>query len=163
MSTLRFLTALIGAQALGDHLTAAVQALMDRENTPSSEAYQRITDAADAADPAVLAATRQTWVRRSEVAADEAPVRRLYILERTDTGIFVAYIDTDAWADGQDDGDACRLSDRDVHLNDHADGAEFSIELLYLYELEAWEPFEHLLPTTSATFSNVRPDEGRTS
>lgn len=51
MSTLEFLTDLIGAQALGDHLTAAVQDLIEREHLERAEAYRRITDAADSRRP----------------------------------------------------------------------------------------------------------------
>ncbi|MEU4496944.1 hypothetical protein AB0F96_26750 [Streptomyces sp. NPDC023998] len=147
MSTLTILNHLVGAQALGDHLTAAVQDLVAREQLDRAEAYRRITDAADAGDPAVIAATRQTWVRRDDVDPDEAPVRRLYVLERTDTGVFVAYVDIDATADSEDDGYACALPDKDLELNDHSEGAEFGVDLLELYELEDWEPFEFLLPT----------------
>lgn len=162
MTTLQFLTGLIGAQALGDHLTAAVQDLVDREQTDRADAYQRITDAADADDPAVLAATRQTWVRRPDVDPEEAPVRRLYVLERTSTGVFVAYVDIDTTADAQDAGPACVLPSKDLWHNDHAHGAELGVELLELYELEAWEPFEFLLPTAGG-ITGVRPNRERKS
>ncbi|CAM5678308.1 hypothetical protein [Streptomyces mordarskii] len=158
MTYLKFLTDLIGAQALGDHLTAAVQNLIDREHLDRAEAYQQVTDRADAGDPAVIAATRQTWVRRPDVDPDEAPVRRLYILERTDTGVVVAYTDIDAAADSYDDGNACALPEQDLAFNDHSAGAELGLELLDLYQLEAWEPFEFLLPTVGA-LGNVRPQE----
>jgi hypothetical protein len=115
-----------------------------------AEAYQRITELADRGDPAVIAATRQTWVRRADVGSEEAPVRRLYVLERTDTGVFVAYVDPDAAADLQHYGYACALPDKDLELNDHSEGGEFGVDLLELYELEAWEPFEFLLPPVGA-------------
>ncbi|MDQ0946002.1 hypothetical protein [Streptomyces sp. V1I1] len=150
MSMLAFLEEQIGGQALGDHLTAAVNDLTEREQITRAEAYQRITELADAGDPAVIAATRQTWVRRADVDPEEAPVRRLYVLERTDTGVFVAYVDIDAAADSEDDGYACALPDKDLELNDHSEGAEFGVDLLELYELEDWEPFEFLLPTVGA-------------
>jgi hypothetical protein len=162
MNTLKALTDLIGAQALGDHLTAAVQDLVDREHLDPAEAYRRITDAADAGDPAVLAATRQTWVRRPDVDPEEAPVRHLYILERTRTGIFVAYIDIDAAADATDDGQACALPSKDRWHNNHTAGAELGVDLLHLYQLEAWEPFEFLLPT-AGHISKVRPQRERKS
>ncbi|MFE5108305.1 hypothetical protein [Streptomyces sp. NPDC056663] len=162
MSTLQSLTDLIGAQAVGDHLTAAVQDLVDREHLERAEAYRRITDAADAGDPAVLAATRQTWVRRPDVDPEEAPVRRLYVLERTRTGVFVAYVDIDAAADATDAGQACALPRRDLWHNNHSEGAEFGVELLDLYQLEAWEPFEFLLPTVGR-ISKVRPQRERKS
>ncbi|MET7563749.1 hypothetical protein ABZS95_26645 [Streptomyces sp. NPDC005479] len=162
MSTLELLTDLIGAQALGDHLTAAVQGLVDQERLDRAEAYRRITDAADAGDPAVLAATRQTWVRRLDVDPEEAPVSRLYILERTRTGVFVAYVDIDAAADATDAGQACALPGRDLWHNNHNAGAEFGVELLDLYQLEGWEPFEFLLPTVGH-ISKVRPQRERKS
>ncbi|MFE9007480.1 hypothetical protein ACFYOY_36075 [Streptomyces sp. NPDC007875] len=158
MTYLKFLTDLIGASALGDHLTAAVQDLIDREHLDSADAYQRITEQADVGDPAVIAATRQTWVRRPDIDPDEAPVRRLYILERTDTGIFVTDLDLDAAPDSYDDGDACALPEKDLALNDHSAGAELGVDLLDLYQLEAWEPFELLLPTVGV-LGNVRPQE----
>ncbi|MCX5318109.1 hypothetical protein [Streptomyces sp. NBC_00154] len=154
--TLKTLIDLIGAQALGDHLTAAVQDLVDREQLDSAEAYRRITDVADVGDPAVLAATRQTWVRRPDVDPEEAPVRRLYVLERTGTEVFVAYADIDTAADATDAGQACVLPSKDLWRNDHSQGAEFGVELLDLYQLEAWEPFEFLLPTVGG-IGNVRP------
>lgn len=151
MSTLKFLNHLIGAQALGDHLTAAVQDLIHREQLDSAEAYQRITDAADAGDPAVIAATRQTWVRRDDVDPDEAPAQRLYILERTDTGIFVAHLDIDP----ADLAEAAVLR-QDPNLGAVDQGDELHIDVLAMYRLEGWEPFEFLLPTIGE-LGNVRP------
>ncbi|WP_331762365.1 hypothetical protein OG612_45225 (plasmid) [Streptomyces sp. NBC_01527] len=162
MSTLELLTGLVGGQVLGDHLAATVQDLIDRERIDRAEAYRRITDAADAGDPAVIAATRQTWVRRPDVDPEEAPVRRLYVLERTQTGVFVACIDLDAAADAMDAGQACALPRSDRRLNDHSEGAEFGVDLLDLYRLEAWEPFEFLLPTVGH-ISKVRPQGERNS
>lgn len=153
MSTLKLLNHLIGAQVLGDHLTAAVQDLVAREQLDRAEAYRRITDAADAGDPAVIAATRQTWVRRDDVDPDEAPVRRLYVLERTESGIVVAYLNPDPHTPQEN-----RLKLEHQKLDDHFTGAEaeFGTDLLELYHLEAWEPFEFLLPTVGA-LGNVRP------
>ncbi|MET9427941.1 hypothetical protein [Streptomyces sp. NPDC003036] len=159
MSTLKSLTDLIGAQALGDHLTAAVHDLIDREQLDCAEAYQRITDAADAGDPAVLAATRQTWVRRDDVDPEEAPARRLYVLERTPTGVFVAFVDVDRAADDTDDGQYANVVPELLPYNDHSSGAELPVEELEMYRLEAWEPFEHLLPTVGG-IGNVRPQTG---
>lgn len=162
MSTLKSLNHLIGAQALGDHLTAAVQDLVDREQITRAEAYQRITDAADAGDVAVLAATRQTWVRRDDVDAEEAPARRLYVLERTHTGVFVTFTDIDQAADDTNDGEHANVVPELLPYNDHSLGAELPVEVLQMYRLEAWDPFELLLPTVGG-IDNVRPQEERKS
>ncbi|MFI2458096.1 hypothetical protein [Streptomyces sp. NPDC019539] len=162
MSTLKSLNHLIGAQALGDHLTAAVQDLVDREQLERADAYQRITDAADAGDVAVLAATRQMWVRRDDVDPEEAPARRLYVLERTPTGVFVAFADIDQAADDTDDGEHADLVPELLPYNDHSLGAELPVEVLEMYRLEAWEPFELLLPTVGG-IDNVRPQGERKS
>lgn len=154
MSTLHTLHDLIGAQALGDHLAAAVQDLVHQEHITCADAYQRITDAADAGDPAVIAATRQTWARRDDVDPQEAPARRLYVLERTRTGIFVAYPDIDDPAEN-DRAEAVMLR-QDPSLHDIAQGDELHISVLHMYQLETWEPFEHLLPT-AGSIGNVRP------
>ncbi|MEU4128648.1 hypothetical protein [Streptomyces wuyuanensis] len=130
MSTLKYLNHLIGAQALGDHLTAAVQDHVDREQLDRADTYQRITDAADAGDVAVLAATRQMWVRREDVDAEEAPARRLYVLERTPTGVFVAFADIDQAVDDTDDGEHANLVPELLPYNDHSFGAELPVEVL---------------------------------
>lgn len=162
MSTLKSLNHLIGAQALGDHLTAAVQDLVDREQLARADAYQQITDAADAGDAAVIAATRQSWIRRDDVDPEEAPAQRLYVLERTPTGVFVAFADIDQAADDTDDGEHANLVPELLPYNDHSLGAELPIEVLEMYRLEAWEPFEHLLPTVGG-IDNVRPQGERKS
>ncbi|MEU7039261.1 hypothetical protein ABZ958_37235 [Streptomyces sp. NPDC046237] len=156
MSPLQMLSDLIGAQALRDHLTAVVQDLVDREHLDRADAYQRTTDAADAGDPAVLAATRQMWLRRDDVDPAQAPARRLYVLERTHTGVFVAYIDIDQEADDTDNGEYANVVPELLPYNDHSAGAELPVEVLEMYRLETWEPFEHLLPT-AGVLGNVRP------
>ncbi|EPH46884.1 hypothetical protein ABT390_33920 [Streptomyces aurantiacus] len=148
MSTLTALTDLIGPQALGDHLTAAVDDLTARHRIPRPDAYRQITDRADDGDPAILAATGQTWIRRADVSAEEAPAKRLVILERTTfDGIFVLYRDLEAAADDTDDGPHCRLTPADAALNDGRRGADLPVAVLDLYELESWYPPEFLLPT----------------
>lgn len=153
MSMLAFLHRLVGGQVLGDHLTHAVNVLLDsRPGLLRSEAYQHITDQADAGAPAVIAATRQTWVRRPDVDAEECPARALYILERTETGIFAHCLDLDRRTDTDDDGWALFPSGhRNINFNNHDAGAEFGCDLLDLYELKHWDPFENLLPTISGT------------
>jgi hypothetical protein len=163
MSILGVLNHLIGGQALGDHLSAAVTDLIEREHVTRSEAYHRITEQADAGDPAVIAATRQTWVRRPDVDPEGAPVQRLYVLECTETGIVVAYLDTDPHAAGVYLGPNGLKAEHQA-LDDHFTGAEaeFGTDLLELYELESWEPFEFLLPTVGG-IGNVRPKGARKS
>jgi hypothetical protein len=161
MSCLRSLTDLIGAQALDDHLTAAVQDLVDREQFARADAYRQITDAADVGDVTVLAATRQMWVRRDDVDPQEAPARRLYVLERTRTGVFVAFVDIDQAADDTDDGKHANVVPELLPYNDHSTGAELLVEVLEMYRLKAWEPFELLLPTVA--INNVRPQGERKS
>ncbi|MFD9047791.1 hypothetical protein [Streptomyces zaomyceticus] len=154
MNALKSLADLIGAQALGDHVTAAVQDLVDREQIARADAYQQVTDAADAGDPAVLAATRQLWVRRHDVSPGQAPALRLYILERTPTSVFATFTDTDQSADGKD-------AELTLGTRPHGDrilGAELSVDVLEMYRLEAWEPFELLLPT-AGRIDNIRPQE----
>ncbi|NUK54940.1 hypothetical protein HRW14_32760 [Streptomyces lunaelactis] len=163
MTFLGFLNQLIGGQALGDHLSAAVNDLIEREHVTRSEAYHRITEQADAGDPAVIAAARQTWVRHPDVDPEEAPVPRLYVLERTETGIVVAYLDTDPHTVGVYLGQNSLKLEHQA-LDDHFTGAEaeFGTDLLELYELESWEPFEFLLPTVGG-IGNIRPKGARKS
>ncbi|MET9420080.1 hypothetical protein ABZY06_04980 [Streptomyces sp. NPDC006540] len=161
MSCLRSLTDLIGAQALDDHLTAAVQDLVDREQFARADAYRQITDAADVGDVTVLAATRQMWVRCDDIDPQEAPARRLYVLERTRTGVFVAFVDIDQAADDTDDGEHANVVPELLPYNDHSTGAELLVEVLEMYRLKAWEPFELLLPTVA--INNVRPQGERKS
>lgn len=109
--------------------------LVDREQLDRADAYQRITDAADAGDPAVLAATRQMWLRHDDVDSEEAPARRLYVLERTDTGVFVAFVDIDQEADDTDDGECANVAPDLLPYNDHSEGAEPPVEVLEMYWL----------------------------
>lgn len=160
MSTLAFLTQLVGAQVLGDHLTAWVNNLVEHEGFASADAYRCTTDWADEGDPSVLASTGQTWVRRDDVAPADAPVRTLHVVERTDDGVFLIYYpdDIDADFDIDDLGDQSRLpgQDRDFNRyqlahdlapsNDLPRGAEFPVELLHLYRIESWFPPEFFLP-----------------
>lgn len=162
MTNLATLNDLIGGQALGDHLSAHVNGLVDRVQISRTDAYQRITDAADAGDPAVLAATRQIWVRRDDVAPEEAPARRLYVLERTHTGVFVTFTDIDQAADDTDDGEHANVVPELLPYNDHSLGAELPVEVLGMYRLDAWDPFELLLPTVGG-IDNVRPQGERKS
>ncbi|MFE2693639.1 hypothetical protein [Streptomyces mirabilis] len=147
MSTLDFLSRLVGSQVLGDHFTAAVNDLVAREHLAPRDAYQWVVDQADEGDPGVLASTGQTWVRRGDVDPEEAPAKRLFIVERMETGVFVLYRDLDTAADATDDGDLSHLNPPDRFLNDASRGAELPIGLLDLYELESWEAPEFLLPT----------------
>lgn len=148
MTGLASLTWLIGTQALSDHITARVNELVEA-GAEYAEACAKVTDAADAADASeawAIAATRQTWVRRHDVDPDEMPV--LYVLERTATHVVVAYIDLDQSADDADGGDHSNLPPEKAAENDHSQGVEYPFELLEMsFELAAWEPFEHLLPT----------------
>ncbi|MGW4784935.1 hypothetical protein [Streptomyces sp. NPDC004230] len=167
MSTLAFLNHLVGAQVLGDHLTAAVTDLIEKEGVDRNTAYQWVTDQVDQGEPALLAAAGQTWVRRGDVDPEEAPVRTLYVIERTETGVFLMYYigDTDTDCDSAGDGYRSGLRERDKHLNDYQlardvavsetlpRGAEFSVEMLHLYKLQAWFPAEFLLPTVRSSES----------
>ena len=51
MSTLAFLNNLVGAQVLGDHLTAWANHLVDNEGLARADAYRCVTDWADEGDP----------------------------------------------------------------------------------------------------------------
>ncbi|MFE4206097.1 hypothetical protein ACFRSX_32735 [Streptomyces goshikiensis] len=147
MTGLASLNWLIGAQALSDHITAGVNELVEA-GTEYAEACAKVTDAADASEAWVIAATRQTWVRRHDVDPDEMPVRSLYVLERTAAHVVVAYIDLDQAADDADGGEHSNLPPEDADQNDHSQGVEYPFELLEMsFELAAWEPFEHLLPS----------------
>ncbi|MDH6544101.1 hypothetical protein [Streptomyces sp. SPB4] len=155
MTGLTSLTWLIGTQALSDHITARVTELVEA-GTEYAEACAKVTDAADASEAWAIAATRQTWVRRHDVDPDEMPVRSLYVLERTATHVVVAYIDLDQAADDSDGGDHSNLPPQDADLNDHSRGAEYPFELLEMsFELAAWEPFEHLLPTVDVPAAGI--------
>ncbi|MEU0390482.1 hypothetical protein [Streptomyces chartreusis] len=148
MSTLAFLHQLVGAQVLGDHLTAWVNHLVEHEGFARPDAYRCVTDWADHGDPSILASTGQTWVRRADVDPDEAPAKRLFIVERTGPdGIFALYRDLDPAADDTDGGRVCHwLKQEHAHLNDASHGAELPLGLLDLYELESWFPPEFFLP-----------------
>ncbi|MFJ6355199.1 hypothetical protein ACIQKB_37790 [Streptomyces sp. NPDC092046] len=145
MTGLASLTWLIGTQALSDHITARVNELVEA-GTEYATACAKVTDAADASEAWAIAATRQTWVRRHDVAPDEMPVRSLYVLERTATHVVVAYIDIDQAADDTDRGDHSNLPPEKSDESDHS----HPVELLEMsFELAAWDPFEHLLPTAA--------------
>ncbi|MFI7359769.1 hypothetical protein ACIBTP_38285 [Streptomyces avidinii] len=149
MTGLTSLNWLIGTQALSDHITARVNELVEA-GTEYAAACTKVTDAADASEAWAIAATRQTWIRRHDVDPDEMPVRSLYVLERTATHVVVAYIDLDQAADDTDDGDHSNLPPEKAAQNDHDQGVEYPFELLEMsFELAAWEPFEHLLPTAA--------------
>ncbi|MEU2454804.1 hypothetical protein ABZ605_32535 [Streptomyces sp. NPDC012765] len=147
MTGLLSLTWRIGTQAFSDHMTARVNELVEA-GTEYAEACDKVTDAADASEAWAIAATRQTWVRRHDVDPDEMPVRSLYVLERAATHVVVAYIDLDEAADDTDDGAGANLQPKWIAQNDHSQGVEYPFELLEMsFELAAWAPFEHLLPT----------------
>ncbi|MFF7764259.1 hypothetical protein [Streptomyces griseorubiginosus] len=169
MSTLAFLDQLVGAQVLGDHLTAWVNHLVDNEGFARADAYRCITEWADEGDPSIIASTGQMWVRRDDVDAADAPVRILHVVERTDDGVFLIYYpsDVDAGCDLDDDGDRNLLPEQDRALNcyqlahdqatssDQPRGADFPVELLHLYRLQAWFPPEFLLPGCTPKEANT--------
>ncbi|MFJ4879942.1 hypothetical protein ACIP93_32710 [Streptomyces sp. NPDC088745] len=143
MTGLTSLTWLIGAQALSDHIVARVNELVEA-GTEYAQACTAVTDAADAGEAWATAATRQTWVRRPDTDEDDAPIRRLYVLERTGDTVVVADLDLD------EDPHASRIGGLEPqcsHLGNEEQGAVVDVDLLNLYDLTAWEPFEHLLPT----------------
>lgn len=160
MSTLAFLNELVGAQVLGDHLTAWANRLVDDEGFARADAYRCVTDWADEGDPSILAAAGQTWVRRDDVDPADAPVRTLHLVERTDDGVFLVYypgdIDTEFDIDDGGDRNVLPATDRDLNRyqiardlppsNDLPRGADFPVELLHLYQLQAWFPPEFFLP-----------------
>lgn len=169
MSTLAFLNKLVGAQVLGDHLTAWVNHLVQHEGFARADAYRCITDWADEGDPSILASTGQTWVRRDDVDPADAPVRTLHVVERTDDGVFLIYYpdDIDADFDVDDQGDQSLLPGQDRDFNryqlardlppssDLPRGAEFPVELLHLYRLQAWFPPEFFLPGCTPKEANT--------
>jgi hypothetical protein len=160
MSTLDFLTQLVGAQVLGDHLTAWVNHLVEHEGFARADAYRCVTDWADEGDPSILASTGQTWVRRDDVDPADAPVHTVHLVERTEEGVFLIYYpgDIDEKFDLDDGGDHNVLPRDDRDLNRYQlardlapssnlpRGAEFPVELLHLYRLQAWFPPEFFLP-----------------
>jgi hypothetical protein len=164
MSCLRSLTDLIGAQALDDHLTAAVQDLVDREQLARADAYRQITDAADVGDVTVLAATRQcgsaattsplkrpppggctSW--SAPAPACSSPSSTLTRLPTTPTTPTTASTPTSS-----------RNCSRTTTTRQ---APELLVEVLEMYRLKAWEPFELLLPTVA--INNVRPQGERKS
>ncbi|MBL1086810.1 hypothetical protein JK359_33435 [Streptomyces actinomycinicus] len=169
MSTLAFLNQLVGSQVLGDHLTAWVNHLVDNEEFARADAYRCITDWADEGDPSIIASTGQTWVRRDDVDPADAPVRRLHVVERADDGVFLIYYphDIDTGFDVDDHGDQSLLLEPDRDLNryqlahhlppshDLPRGADFPVELLHLYRLEAWFPPEFFLPGCTPKEANT--------
>ncbi|MGW6571952.1 hypothetical protein ACWGAN_07220 [Streptomyces sp. NPDC054945] len=145
MTGLTSLAWLIGSQALSDHIVARVIDLVD-QGAEYAQACAIVTDGADAGEAWAIAATRQTWVRRPDTDEDDAPIRRLYVLQRIGATVVVADLDLD------DDPDAhSKVSLRPQHqdLGNEDEGAVIDVDLLNLYELTAWEPFEHLLPTAA--------------
>jgi hypothetical protein len=169
MSTLAFLNQLVGGQVLGDHLTAWVNNLVENEGFARTDAYRCITDWADEGDPSIIASTGQTWVRRDDVDPADAPVRIVHVVERTDDGVFLIYYpsDADAEFDIDDNGDRSFLPAKDRDLNryqlardlapssDLPRGADFPVELLHLYRLQAWFPPEFLLPGCTPKEANT--------
>ncbi|MBT2406877.1 MULTISPECIES: hypothetical protein [unclassified Streptomyces] len=145
MTGLASLTWLIGTQALSDHIVARVNELIEA-GTTYPQACTAVTDAVDAGEAWAIAATRQTWVRRPDTDEDDAPIRRLYVLERTGDTVVVADLDLDEDPDAYtNDG----LKPSHLDLGDEEQGAVVDVDLLNLYDLTAWEPFEHLLPTAA--------------
>ncbi|MFJ6784516.1 hypothetical protein [Streptomyces yangpuensis] len=145
MTGLASLTWLIGTQALSDHIVARVNELVEA-GTEYAQACTTVTDAADAGEAWAIAATRQTWERRPDTGEDDAPVQRLYVLERTGSTVVVTDLDLDTDPDAHS---TLGLPPRGQHLGDEAEGAVIDVDLLNLYDLTAWEPFEHLLPTAA--------------
>ncbi|MDX3540945.1 hypothetical protein PV721_43045 [Streptomyces sp. MB09-01] len=145
MTGLASLTWLIGTYALSDHINACVNEMVEA-GTEYAQACTAVTDAADAGEAWAIAATRQTWERRPDTDEDDAPIRRLYVLERTSNTVVVADLDLD------EDPQANRIGGlqlRHSRLADEEQGAVVDVDLLNLYDLTAWEPFEHLLPTAA--------------
>ncbi|MFJ3817804.1 hypothetical protein [Streptomyces sp. NPDC090056] len=143
MTGLASLTWLIGTQALSDHIVARVNELVEA-GTDYAQACTAVTDAADTGEAWAIAATRQTWERRPDTEEEDAPIRRLYVLECTGDTIVVADLDKDPQANRTGG-----LQPQHSPLGNEEEGAVVDIELLNLYDLTAWEPFEHLLPTAA--------------
>ncbi|MCY0946294.1 hypothetical protein [Streptomyces antarcticus] len=145
MTGLTSLNWLIGIQALSDHILARVNELVD-EGATYGQACTTVTDAVDAGEAWAISATRQTWVRRPETDEDDAPIRRLYVLQRLGATVVVADLDLD-----EDPGAYRNAGLRPQHqdLGNENEGAVIDVNLLNLYDLTAWEPFEHLLPTAA--------------
>ncbi|MCX5078783.1 hypothetical protein OHA84_37845 (plasmid) [Streptomyces sp. NBC_00513] len=155
MTGLISLNWLIGDQALSDHIRARVNELVD-QGVEYKQACTTVTDAADAGEAWAVAATRQTWIRRHDVDPDEMPLRSLYVLERTDTHVVVAYVDLDKAADDSDAGDRSNLPPDKAAHNDHTQGVVYPFDALDMsFELAAWDPFEHLLPTAAVPASGT--------
>ncbi|TDU67879.1 hypothetical protein [Streptomyces sp. KS 21] len=145
MTGLTSLNWLIGSQALSDHIVARVNDLVD-QGAEYAQACATVTDGADAGEAWALAATRQTWVRRPDTDEDDAPIRRLYVLQRIGATVVVADLDLD---DDPDAHSTVSLPPQHQDLGNEDEGAVIEVDLLNLYELTAWEPFEHLLPTAA--------------
>lgn len=82
-----------------------------------------------------------------------APHARLRILERTQDGVFVVPLDPSGAQHTMPPGDECAVD---------GGGFDASLDLLANYELTAWQPFEHFLPTCGS-LSDVRPGRDGTS
>ncbi|MFE6714002.1 hypothetical protein [Streptomyces sp. NPDC057695] len=145
MTGLTSLTWLIGTQALSDHIVARVNELVEA-GIEYAQACTAVTDAADAGEAWAIAATRQTWERRPDTDEDDAPIRRLYVLERTGNTVVVADLDLDEDPQANRTGG---LHPQHARLGNEEQGAVVDIELLNLYDLVAWDPFENLLPTAA--------------
>ncbi|AJF70454.1 hypothetical protein [Streptomyces vietnamensis] len=145
MTGLISLTWLIGAQALSGHIVARVNELVG-QGAEYTQACATVTEAADAGETWAIAATRQTWTRRPDTDGDDAPIRRLHVLERVGDTVVVADLDID-----EDPAAHSRsgLRPRHEELGNEDEGAVIDVELLNLYDLTAWDPFEHLLPTVA--------------
>ncbi|MFE5718597.1 hypothetical protein [Streptomyces erythrochromogenes] len=145
MTDLASLTWLIGTQALSDHIVTRVNELV-AAGTEYAQACTAVTDAADTGEAWAIAATRQTWERRADTDEDDAPIRRLYVLERTGDTVVVADRDLDEDPQANRTGG---LQPQHAPLGTEEQDAVIDVELLNLYDLTAWEPFEHLLPTAA--------------
>ncbi|MFD9519745.1 hypothetical protein [Streptomyces sp. NPDC059979] len=125
MTGLTSLNWLIGTQALSDHVVARVDELVGK-GTEYAQACATVTDALDADEAWAIAATRQTWIRRHDTGADDAPILRLYVLERNGSSVMVADLDID-W--DPDAGRHVALHPQHTNLANEDEGAVIDIDL----------------------------------